>query len=347
MKSQRRPRRILSPLTILAALVLLCFPSARARAQDTDMVQGTVVSNQGLTIPSTVNLRLETLEGSLVESRPADSRGQFTFINVPRGYYRLTATADGYQTAQQPLDLRRGAGGRYLITVMLTPLNQTRARDKAVMVSATDLNAPKKARKAFEKGEREFGEEKLKEAKASLEQAVAAHPCYARALTRLGMTLELEGEFAPAETRLKKAIECDVSLLEAHTQLGMLFNHLKRFEESRAVLANAVERFPTSWQLHYHLAAAEYGLGNLHDAEEQYLKAKSVGTDDVSSEVHVRLADVYTRLNEPDKAYGELREYLRADPTGRFAKKVGEVIEKMENDGVVDPIKVEAPAAKP
>jgi tetratricopeptide (TPR) repeat protein len=331
-----------SPM-LSATVFLLCLIADSAHAQETNLVEGTVLSNQGLPAGTTVNLRLETLDGSLVESGTADTRGQFKFMSVPEGYYKLTVTAEGYLTTQQPLVLRRG-GGRSMVNVMLAPMAQARSGDGSDAVSVTDLSAPKKARKALEKGERQFAEEKLKEAQASFERALAEHPCYARALTRLGMTLELKGEFAPAETALRKAIECDAAFLEAHTQLGILLNHMKRFEDSRTALTSSVERFPASWQLHYQLAAAEYGVGDYEEAEQQYLKAKSIGKD-VSPEICVRLADVYTQLQEHDKAYAELREYLRADPNGRFAKKVNEIIERMENDGVVEPLKpAEAPA---
>ena len=336
-----RPRiRILTPPAMLAALILLYSLTASSQTQDTMTVEGQVLSNQGIPAGTLVNLKLENLEGSLVESRPADSRGRFGFISVPRGYYKLTATADGYQTAQQPLDLRRGAGDRFLITIMLTPLSSSQAqpREKGDTVSVTDLSAPKKARKAYENGEREFGEQKLKEARASFDKALAEHPCYARAHTRLGMTLELQGDFPAAESALRKAIECDAAFLEAYAQLGILLNHLKRFDESKSSLESAVGRFPASWQLHYQLAAAEYGLGRFREAEQEYLKAHS-SVKDVNPEVHVRLADVYTQLREPDKAYAELREYLQADPTGRFAMKVSEVIQRMENEGAVGPAK--------
>ncbi len=342
MKSH--PRKPASQI-ITTAIAMLSFLAPPALAQGSLLVEGTALSNQGLPVATKVNLRLETLQGMLVESGSADSRGQFKFLSVPEGYYRLTATAEGYQTTQQPLELRRG-GGRFMVNVMLTPIGQSTARppDRGETVSVTDLSAPKKARKAFEKGERESAEGKSAEARASFERAVAVHPCYARAHTRLGMTLGLEGDFAGAESALKKAIECDAGFLEAYAQLGILLNLQKRFEESKSSMEGAVGRFPTSWQLHYQLAAAEYGLGRYREAEEEYLKAQSSGRD-VNPEVHVRLADVYTRLGEHDKAYVQLQEYLRASPSGRFANKVTEIIQRMESEGVVHPLKaLETPA---
>jgi tetratricopeptide (TPR) repeat protein len=324
--------------TISASFLLTCILASPALAQDTTFVEGTVVSNQGVPVAAGVSVRLETPEGSLVASSLADTRGQFKFIGVPRGYYKLTATAEGYQPAQQPLNVGRGGGGRFMVSVMMTPLNQTRSHEASNTVSVTDLSAPKNARKDYEKGEREFGEQKYKAARTSFEKALAEHPCYARAHTRLGMTLEMDGDFPGAERALRKAMECDAGFLEAYAQLGILLNHLKRFDESKSSLEPAAGRFPASWQLHYQLAAAEYGLGRYREAEQEYLKARSSGKD-VNPEVHVRLADVYTQLREPDKAYAELREYLQADPTGRFATKVSEVIQRMESEGAVKPAK--------
>ncbi len=348
MQSQRPRNRNSAKSNLPVFLAFVCVLAASAGAQETLQVEGQVLSNQGIPIPTAADVKLETLEGSLVGSRPTDSRGLFSFINVPRGYYRLTASAEGYQTSQQPVDVRRGAGARFMITIMLTPIGQSQSRpaNNGDTVSVTDLSAPKRARKAFEKGERELSAEKVKEARASFEQAVAEHPCYARAHTRLGVTLEMEGDFAGAESALKKALECDGGYLEAHAQLGILLNHLKRFEESKASLEGAVGRFPASWQLHYQLAAAEYGLGRFREAEQEYLKALSAGKD-VNPEIHVRLADVYTRLREHDKAYAELQEYLRASPSGRFAAKVTDVIQRMETEGVVHPLKTPSAPAQP
>ncbi len=310
---------------------LLLFGAAPGLCQETFVVEGQVLTDRGMPPATTANLHLETQEGQVVADQPADSRGQFRFINLSRQTYRLTVTAEGFQTLQQWLDLHRG-DSRYLITVTIKSLEK--AKSKGAMVSITDLSAPKKARKEYEKGQREFQKENLPEARRHLENAVAEYPCYARAQTNLGMTLELLSEYAPAESAFRKAVECDAGFHEAHVQLGIFLNHQKRFAECAADLRKVIGHFPGSWQLSYQIAAADYGLGQYQQAAQEYLRAESMSSG-VPAEIHVRLADVYTRQGAYADAYAELQAYLRAEPQGRFAAKATDVIQHMEKTGVL------------
>jgi tetratricopeptide (TPR) repeat protein len=311
--------------------ILLLFSAAPGLCQETFSVEGQVLTDRGVPPATTANLHLETQEGQVVADQPEDSRGQFRFINLSRQAYRLTVTADGFQTQQQWLDVRRGYA-RYLITVTLTSLEK--AKSRGAKVSITDLSAPKKARKEYEKGQRAFQKGNLPEARRHLENAVSEYPCYARAQTSLGMTLELLGEYAPAESAFRKAVECDAGFLEAHVQLGIFLNHQRRFAECAAALRKVIGHFPGSWQLSYQLAAAEYGLGQYQQAQQEYLRVESMSSE-IPAEIHVRLADVYTRQGAYADAYAELQAYLRAEPQGRFAAKVTEVIQRLETAGVL------------
>lgn len=316
----------------LLPFLLLFLVCERAAAQELPAVEGRVVTQQGEPLPTRVNLRLETQDGLVVVDQPTDSRGVFRFPDLQRGLYRLTATAEGFQTTQQMLDLRRGAA-RFLITVTMVPSDPTKP-GPSNPVSATDLIASKKARKAYEKGKRAFQKGELEEARAHFEKAVSEYPCFARAQTDLGVVLGLLAEFHSAEAAIRKALECDGGFLEAYIQLGLLLNLQKKFSESESVLQAGLGHFPSAWQLHYQRAAAAYGLGRYAEAMQHYLRAQSLN-EAVPKEIHVRLADIYVQQKEYGKAYAELGAYLRAEPEGRFAKKVAEVMTRMEREGVL------------
>jgi tetratricopeptide (TPR) repeat protein len=310
---------------------VLVFGVASGLCQETLSVEGQILTDRGVPPATTANVHLETEAGEVVADQPADSRGRFRLMNLPRKTYRVTVTADGFQTQQQWLDMRRPLG-RYMITITITSLEKTKS--KGAVVSISDLSAPKKARKEYEKGRRAYEKEDLPEARRHLENAVSEYPCYARAQTLLGMTLEIQGATAPTEKAFRKAVECDSGFLEAHVQLGIFLNHQNRFAECLADLRKAIGHFPGSWQLSYQLAAAEYGLGEYPQAQQEYLRAESLSTG-IPAEIHVRLADVYTRQGAYADAYSELQAYLRADPQGRFAPKVTEVMRHMEQSGVL------------
>jgi len=312
--------------------LLLILRAAPGLCQETFSVEGQVLTDQGIPPATTAHVHLEARDGQVVADQPTDSRGQFKFINLTNAAYRITVTAEGYQTQEQWLDERHGLLGRYLLTITLIPLDK--AKSKGANVSITDLSAPKSARKEYEKGHRAFEEGNLPEARRHLENAASEYPCYARAQTSLGMTLELQGENAPAETAFRKAIECDAAFPEAHVQLGILLNQQRKFAECAADLKKVIGHFPGSWQLSYQLAVAEYGLGQYQLAKQEYLRAESISSE-IPAEIHVRLADVYTRQRAYADAYAELQAYLRAEPQGRFAQKAAEVMQRMEKAGVL------------
>jgi Flp pilus assembly protein TadD len=330
------PRPIVSPanrgidaFSLLAFLFILPLPAA---SQQTVTLAGQVQGVGGVIIRSVVNLRLETPEGVLVEHQPASAGGQFEFVSLSKTSYRLTVTADGFQTFQQDVDLSFSAGTVFL-NVFLTPASK-RAAEKSALPALTDDNASKKARKEFQKGARALADNRTAEARAHFEKAVAEYPCYARAQSSLGVSLTLLREFSRAENALKKSLECDPGFHEARLVYGQLLNLQQRFAEAEKVLLQGVRMAPGAWQFYYQLGIAHFGLGQYDKAEEAYLKVQSLNPDP-PPEWYVKVADLYLKVDNYREAYETMQAYLRAEPDGRFASKIRTIMEEMQTAGVL------------
>ncbi len=296
-------------------------------------------AENGQTIPSGVMIRLATAEGLMVVQQSPTSAGQFEFglAKIP---YHLTVTADGFQPYEQELDLSH-SGDKTILNVYLTPLKETKQAGSK-LPTLTDSKTPRKARKEFEKGERALRDKNFCEAQAHFEKAVEEYPCYARAQTDLALALTTQRDRPHAEAALKKAIECDPDFVDAYSQLGWFFNGGKRFSESAVVLQEGLRRSPSAWQFYYQLGVAHYGLGDYNKAEEEYLKAESLNPEP-PAEIHVKLADVYLKKSAFDKAYSEMESYLHAEPSGRFAAKVRELMKQLGSAGLVHTAQGQAP----
>jgi tetratricopeptide (TPR) repeat protein len=277
-------------------------------------------------------VRLEELQGGVVEEQAVSANGQFYFSSLRKAEYTLIATAAGHETYVQRVDLTSGEGPT-TVNITLRPI-KTGERAAPGDLARTDATAPKKARKELERGVRASEERKLPEARAHFEKAVRIYPCYARAQVGLALTLMRERDSAHAEAPLKKAIQCDPDFAEPYLHLGRLFNAEQRYLESRTVLAEGLRRAPSSWQLYYHLGQADEGLKNYPLAEQDLLRALSFGPG-VSAAVHEKLADVYLREYAYDKAYAEMRAYLEADPDGPYAARIRTVMQQLESAGRV------------
>ena len=309
------------------------FPGTiESAAPQTVTLEGTVRAEGGRTLGSGAMVRLMTDEGLTAAEQPVNTAGQFLFSNLAKIIYVITVSAEGFQTWQQSMDLGRGST-KFFVNVSLTP--QAKSAGASLDVpSVTDGQAPKKARKEYEKGSRALQARNLNEARSNLEKAVAEYPCYARAQTDLALALSARHEAAPAEAALKKAIECDPGFLNAYAELGQLLNAEKKFADSQGVIQQGLRRSPGSWQFYSELAASHYGLGQYRQAEEEYLKAQSLNASPLP-ELLAKLADVYLKEGDYDKAYAEMQQYLRSEPGGRFAPKVKTIMQQMESSGVL------------
>jgi len=319
-------------LSILILLGIGLIGPLPAACQETVVLSGQVVTYTGQTIPSGVTITLETESGERAAQTPANTEGRFELASLRKMHYRLTVTAEGFETWQQDIDLGRGAN-QYTVRITLTPLKRVK-EVPAPAPSLTDDQAPKTARREYEKGSRALTARHLDEARAHLEKALAEFPCYARAQTDLAVILTERRELQSAEAALRKAVQCDPGFPDAYAQLGQLLNAEKKFAESADLLQDGLRRSPSAWQFYYQLAIAHFGLKQYSQAEEEYLKVQSLNAM-APADLHVKLADVYLKESAYDKAYAQMQAYLQAEPQGRFAAKIKAIMRQMESSGAL------------
>jgi len=322
-----RPAQTLAPCGLLILLA-----SAPALAQMDFDLYGRVRTDQGVVLKSGATVRLETPEHQMVAESPVNTGGEFYFLHVAKRTYILTVTAEGFETYQQEIDFGEVAG-RYVINITLSASHKTpRATTSAPALS--DAQAPKEARREYEKAEKALEAHKLDDARQHLLKAVVLYPCYARAQTDLGLVLSQQKDYAKSEAALRKSLTCDPGYVDAYVELGQLLNAETRFGEALPVLDQGTRLSPSSWQFYYESGIAHYGLKQYSAAESEYLKAESLNSD-APPELNVKLADVYLKENAFDKAYANMQEYLKAEPQGRFAQRIREIMKQMQSSGVV------------
>jgi tetratricopeptide (TPR) repeat protein len=320
-------------ITLLVGFGLPAFLTQPGWSQETAILGGYVRGPDGRALSTAVTLKLETEEGSLVQTQSANQDGQFEFVDLRKMAYRLTVTAEGFQAMQRVFDLRTPSG-RIYVNLFLTPVGGTKSEEKTAP-SLTDQQAPKKAREEYRKGIEAFAKREYSSARSHLEKAITEYPCFARAQTQLALTLVYMGWSNQAEAPLRKSIECDPGYYEAHLALGQLLNLEKSFDESEKILTEGLRLSPGSWQFYYQLGVAHFGLRQYNQADLDYHKVLSFNPTP-PPEYHVKVADLYLAQEAYDKAYAEMEVYLQAQPSGRFAEKIRKIIREMQAAGVLD-----------
>lgn len=327
LRAIQRSCLVASGIPALALVLVLVDAAPMAAAfqlsDDIVRIEGAVYGQGGRSVAN-ARVRLESDEGDQIWESGLDEQGRYAFTGLQRGVYQLVVTADGYEAYRETIDLTR-TPTHMIFDITLTPLAKGPAGPPP---SLTDAQAPRKARKEYEQGMKALGAKQIPAAKAYFAKAVKDYPCYARAQTAEALSLISDRDLKGAEAALRKAIDCDAGFTSAYLKLGELYNAELRFKESAQVLENGLRLDPGSWKFHYHLAEAYYGLATYGKAEAEYLRAESL-TPPAPPDVHVRLADVYSKERQFGRAYAEMKAYLAADPNGRFAEKVREVMKQM------------------
>jgi len=323
--------RIVAGATILICCQRFVFAQIQPGFNDESVtLRGQVLTKDGQVISSGVRVALETNEGQLAGSRSADAFGNYVFEGLSHGSYHMTVTADNYQDYQQDVDLTFRQAS-YTVNVYLTPAAGEKTAN--VAPALTDEAAPKTARKEFAKGEHALGEKKMQDARRHLETAVAEYPCYARAQVALAEVDLHGGKTDTAETRFKKAIQCDGTFLDSFAQLAQLYIEEKKFAEGEGILNQGLRLSPEAWLFRYQLGQVHYGMQKYPEAVQDYLLAQSLHTA-MPAKFHIKLATAYMRTAAYDKALTEFQTYLQLEPNGQYAAVARETSARMLGSGV-------------
>ena len=333
---------------IACAIVVLSVAFSHPSPSFSDQsvtLRGQILTKEGQVIPSGVTVSLESDQGELMGSRSADAFGSFVFDGIPPGSYHLTVTADRFQAYQQDLDLSFRQQS-YTVNIYLTPANKTEVK---VLPALTDEAAPKTAHKEFEKGEHALERNEMPEARRHLENAVAEFPCYARAQVSLAQVDLHDRKPDSAETRFKKAIQCDGTLLDSFSELAQLYIVEKKFVEGETILSQGLRLSPQAWLFRYQMGQVHYGMQKYPEAVQDYLQAQSLHAE-MPAKFHIKLATAYLRTGADDKALAEFQTYLRLEPNGQYAAVARETSARMLKSGVTaatSPPQNTPPAPKP
>lgn len=331
----RTPHRPWAGCSKTAALVvLMVFSAAPLIAQEGGgAIEGQIITLDNAPIPPDVTVRLEAAEASYLNQTYVDTNGRFRFDNLNQGLYRLLVTARGYKTVTQTVDMGWLASRQ--ARILLVPEVKARlSSSSSSTVTASDLSAPKTAKKEFDKGLQDLENGNFGGAQKHLEKAVAEHPCFARAHTMLGMTLSMKGQFEDSEAAFNKSIDCDSGFVEGYIQYAKVLTTQNKYQASVATIQKGLRHFPNEWLLHYQLGIAMDGFGDYATAKDALLKAQSLNPE-VPPEFHLRIADVYLNLQKYEEAHAEMASYLRAAPRGNYSEPTRKIMRQLEKSGMV------------
>jgi tetratricopeptide (TPR) repeat protein len=231
----------------------------------------------------------------------------------------VTIRLKGYRTAQ--VTLRNDA------TIVLKHIGL----HEGSTVSATALNAPEPAKKAFGKGVNAMTDEKWAAAQKNFEKAVEIDPDYAAAWSDLGEVLQKQSKPAEARAAWEKAVQADPKYIKPYIQLTMLDLEEKRLEDAIAIGGRAVAMNPLEFpELYFYYAAANFNLKRYDVAEANARRATELDNAHEVPRAELLLGTALAAKGDRSGALQHFRKYLEIVPKAQDADQVKRAIAQLE-----------------
>ena len=231
----------------------------------------------------------------------------------------LRASLAGYRSSVVYLKGGETVGQMNVGSIVLQPMS----RLTGSTVSLTTLQAPKEARRAFERAEKELREGRAEKGEKYLKTAVALFPRFAEAWFDLGLIYEQQRRVGDARDMFSRALEADGKFVSPYVELARLAGTERKWEEvvdltDRALALNSLD-IPEAY---YFNALANYSLQRIDAAELSARRAQRIDSQHKFPNSHLLLAEI---LKERQDAAGEaeqLRSFLQYAPSSPSAAAV-------------------------
>jgi tetratricopeptide (TPR) repeat protein len=198
-------------------------------------------------------------------------------------------------------------------------------------VSVTSLNAPKDARKAFDKGLDASKKHKTDEAEKDYQKAVEVYPKYAAAWYELGKIQATRGQKDEARKSFDAAVEADPKFVSPYLQISLMAVQAQQWKEAADVTERAVKLDPFDYpQAFFFNAVANYNLKNLEAAEKSGREAERLDTRHQIPRVAYLMGVLLAQRGDYNGAVEHFKAYLKLAPEAEDADAVRSQLTQLE-----------------
>jgi tetratricopeptide (TPR) repeat protein len=239
----------------------------------------------------------------------------------------LRAVLAGFRSDTVTLGGRRLLDDPNVGTIMLHRL----ANVEGSAVSMTSLQAPKEARRAYDRGLQDLRKNKLPEAGKELRKAVDIYPNYAAAWYELGRIQEQNRDTEQARKCFAKAMAADGKFISPYLKLAELAARAENWAEladtTRRLLKLDAVDYPLAY---FYNATANLNLGQIDEAEKSARAGEMLDTPHRYPRLEQLLATILARKKDYAGAAAHLRSYLLLAPDAEDTARMKRYLAQLE-----------------
>jgi len=223
----------------------------------------------------------------------------------------LRARLPGYRSETISLAGRRTLDTPDVGVILLYPISKT----QGLTASATSIQAPKDAKRAYEKGLEAVKKDKLDPAEKEFRKAVQIYPKYAEAWLELGKVLDRREYYPEAREAYLSALAADSKYVYPYQQLYRMALREQNWKDladrTNQLLHLDPYEFPAAY---YFNALAHLELKEYDAAEKSARDAVEADRKEANPQTHYLLGAILVHKKAWTEAAECLRAYLKAAP---------------------------------
>lgn len=239
----------------------------------------------------------------------------------------LRAVLPGFQSGTVMIRPEGNFGQMEVGTIVLKPMGNS----EGAVISLTSMQAPKDAKKEYEKGQKAAQEKKLPDAEKHLQKAVNVYPQYAAAWSMLGAVHSEMNQTEAAYKDYQQALTADPKFVNPYYGLSVLSIKETKWKEVVQYTEQAIKLNPYAFPVTYLFnAAANYNLGNIDAAEKSARKFVTMDTEHHRPEAALLLGEILVKKHDYAGALAQKRNYLAMAPNAPNSDAVREDVKRLE-----------------
>jgi tetratricopeptide (TPR) repeat protein len=239
----------------------------------------------------------------------------------------LRAALPGYRSEIVNLSGRKAFDHPEVGTIILHRLGNV----EGTTISTTTLQAPKDARKAYDKGREVLRKDKAADAQKNFEKAVEIYPQFASAWYELGQLHEKASEFADARKCYAQASAADAKFINPYMALATLSARDQNWQEVAAATSQVNRLDPVDFpQAYFFNSVANYNLGKIDAAETSAREAQKLDPAHRIPKVDHVLGLILYQKKDYAGAAEQMRKYLMFSPNAPDAVQVKAQLTELE-----------------
>jgi tetratricopeptide (TPR) repeat protein len=205
------------------------------------------------------------------------------------------------------------------------------AKTTTVLVSLTDNDVPKNARKEYESGLDDAAKSKWKDAIAAMKKGTSEYPKFATAWLSLGILQSSQNDAAAALRSFAQAIAADDKFALPYIESAALESAASQWSTVVEHTAKAISLDPDSFAVVYYLnAMANVRLGEADAARKSVTEGLRVDQDHAYPDLEYIDGMLRMSNNDPEGARTQFQSYLARTPDGPNADNARQLLTKLQ-----------------